>query len=587
MKITSFSKLAGAITVIFTLLLLFNVFKISTLNDSRVLCERNRFNSKQLAEELRQSSDELTRMARTYVSTGDPLYEKRYWEILAIRNGERPRPDPYPSTYWYVSASEGDSPSRTGTKVPLQKLMQHAGFTKQEFHLLSEAQKRSDTLVKMEMDAFAAMKRTPPNSEYAQNVLFSAEYHRSKTEIMSPIQQFISEVDQRTMLQLESMEWQLKWWIRATVLLLFLFCFGFFCSALYIRKQIVQPLVILQEQADSISQGDYSVHCELRTSNELQIFSESFNRMINEVRMASDRLEALVAERTAELRKANHSLSEEMAERQCAQEELALKHHELEELNKTLEQRVENAITELRIKDGLMIQQNRQAAMGEMINNIAHQWKQPLNNLSLIIQAMSIDLTYGHFVPEEFETKSKVCGELIAFMSQTIDDFRYFFRADKKKTSFGIHQSIERAIRLISTSLQHENIRIVIEPGEEVHAIGYQNEYSQALLNLLGNARDVLIERGIAEPTIVIRVFRVEERAVVTVSDNGGGISPEIIHQIFNPYFTTKESGQGTGIGLFMSKNIIEHRMDGSLTAENIEDGALFRIEMPMCTLTA
>lgn len=274
-------------------------------------------------------------------------------------------------------------------------------------------------------------------------------------------------------------------------------------------------------------------------------------------------------------------LEQEIAERQRAQEELSLKHRQLEELNKTLEQRVENAVTELRVKDQLMFQQNRQAAMGDMVNNIAHQWKQPLNNLALIIQAMACDFNKGLLEPEAMESDSTKCLELIQFMSQTMDDFRSFFLIDRKKVPFGIRAGIERAVRLLSASFKKHAVSVTIDSAAEIQVTGYPNEFSQVLLNLLGNARDVFIEHSLAEPTITVQLFVEGGNAVVTVADNGGGIAPDIIEHVFNPFFTTKEYGS-SGIGLFMSKNIIEQHMGGKLSVCNSGDGASFRIELPL-----
>jgi C4-dicarboxylate-specific signal transduction histidine kinase len=320
---------------------------------------------------------------------------------------------------------------------------------------------------------------------------------------------------------------------------------------------------------------------------QVRAFMEFFTRltqMVAKLGLAQKRQNEIFS-RLQESQEALHEktllLEQEISERQWAQEELARKHRQLEDLNRTLEQRVDASVTELRTKDQLMIQQSRQAVMGEMINNIAHQWKQPLNNLALTIQAMACDYEAGQATPEEMKAENNRCLDLIMFMSQTIDDFQNFFRADRHKTVYGIRQSISHAIRLISASLKDNGIKIVVEPGDEIQVIGYPNEYSQVLLNLMGNARDVFIERSVAAPLIAVRVLGEEGRAVVTVSDNGGGISNEVIRQIFNPYFTTKERDKGTGIGLFMSKNIIEHQMGGSLTVENIEGGAQFRIDIP------
>ncbi len=255
---------------------------------------------------------------------------------------------------------------------------------------------------------------------------------------------------------------------------------------------------------------------------------------------------------------------------------------QLKDINETLEQRIESAVNELRKKDQLMILQNRQAAMGEMISNIAHQWKQPLNNLGIILQSMSLEYSGGLLTPEELEADQKKCFELISFMSQTVDDFRYFFLTDKLKENFGIRQAVTRTLGLLSASLLENNIKVKVEPGDEVQVSGYPNEYAQVLLNLLGNARDVFIERKIAAPLITIDIFTRAGQAVTTINDNGGGIPLEVLNQVFDPFFTTKLPDKGTGIGLFLSKNIIEKRMGGSLTVDNHDTGARFKIEMSL-----
>lgn len=282
-----------------------------------------------------------------------------------------------------------------------------------------------------------------------------------------------------------------------------------------------------------------------------------------------------------ELHLQTRRLEQEIADRQQAQEELSLRHRELEELNRTLEQRVETTITELRIKDQLMFQQNRQAAMGEMVNNIAHQWKQPLNNLALMIQAVACDFSNGLLTEKQMETDSQKCLDLISFMSQTMDDFRSFFLIDRKKVSFGLRAGIERAVRLLSASLKKHAVSVRIDCAAEIQATGYPNEFSQVLLNLLGNARDVFIERSLPDPVITVHLYAESDSAVLTVADNGGGIAPDVIEHVFDPFFTTKGYG-GSGIGLFMSRNIIEQHMGGSLSVCNRDGGACFRIELPL-----
>lgn len=277
-----------------------------------------------------------------------------------------------------------------------------------------------------------------------------------------------------------------------------------------------------------------------------------------------------------DLVKLNHELEKRVDERT---RELKEREESLEALNRSLEGRVRSAVDEIRVKDALMLQQSRLAAMGEMINNIAHQWRQPLNNLGLIIQNNCFEYEAGVMTREQMAIDTKKSMELIQFMSQTINDFSRFFRKDKEKTTFRVREILDKALGLIEANLRSHAIRVSIESADEtIEVEGYQNEYSQALLNLLCNARDVLLEREVKQPEIFIAFFREAGRVVVTVRDNAGGIDDHLIDRVFDPYFTTKEQGKGTGIGLYMSKVIIEQHMSGSLTVKNTDVGAEFRV---------
>jgi PAS domain S-box-containing protein len=293
------------------------------------------------------------------------------------------------------------------------------------------------------------------------------------------------------------------------------------------------------------------------------------NRDITERKRAEDQLH-----RQAVL------LADEIKERTRVQKELVIKQVQLEEFNQSLELRIAEAVTELRQKDQLLIQQGRLAALGEMINNIAHQWRQPLNNVGLIVQNLQISYASGTLTKEEMDKEVASAMGVIMHMSHTIDDFRNFFRPEKEKRRFSVNKAVAHALGFISASLISSGIQVDLVEEDAVVATGHQNEYSQVLLNILSNACDVLMERKIAEPRIRIAISRVNGRSVVLVSDNGGGIAEEVLPKIFDPYFTTKEPGKGTGIGLYMSKAIIEQSMDGSLAARNVSGGAEFRIEV-------
>lgn len=238
------------------------------------------------------------------------------------------------------------------------------------------------------------------------------------------------------------------------------------------------------------------------------------------------------------------------------------------------------AVEALREKERMLIQQSRLAAMGEMIGNIAHQWRQPLNNLGLIVQQLPIFHDYGELSGEFLDESVQQAMDIIQHMSKTIDDFRNYFRPNKEKVEFRVRDTIDTTLSLIKDSFKNRYISIDVVATDDPVIYGYRNEFAQVLLNILNNARDIITERDIDDPRVTIMIFSEGGRAVVTIADNAGGIPEEIRGKIFDPYFTTKGPQSGTGVGLFMSKAIIEKNMGGRLTARNSDVGAEFRIEV-------
>jgi PAS domain S-box-containing protein len=280
-------------------------------------------------------------------------------------------------------------------------------------------------------------------------------------------------------------------------------------------------------------------------------------------------LEQRVAERTKELAVTIDHLQREMLERESAEKKL------LEETTERLQ-----ATEALREKERMLIHQSRQAAMGEMIGNIAHQWRQPLNALGLYTQKLGTVYGMPNFNKEFLDNSIVKTMEIIKHMSKTIDDFRDYFKPEKEKTDFYVIEAIKRTLSLLEGNFHSPNITIdCVEHGNPV-INGYQNEFAQVVLNILNNARDAIIEREVNDPRIIITICSENNCAVVTVKDNAGGIPDEVINKVFDPYFTTKGPQVGTGIGLFMSKTIIEKNMGGRLTVHNTDTGAEFRIEV-------
>lgn len=236
----------------------------------------------------------------------------------------------------------------------------------------------------------------------------------------------------------------------------------------------------------------------------------------------------------------------------------------------------------LKEKEQLLVQQSRLAAMGEMIGNIAHQWRQPLNLLALKIQQMQVYYENGLFSNEFLEETVTKSMTQIKHMSQTIDDFRNYFIPDREKTEFSPYEIITAAFALLQDGFKHQHIALEMQrSGLDEHLIfGFPNEYSQALMNILFNAKDALQERKPLDPKVTVTIMTENGRSVVLINDNAGGIPEDIIEKIFDPYFTTKGPQDGTGVGLFMSRTIIEKNMQGRLSVRNTADGAEFRIEV-------
>jgi two-component system, NtrC family, C4-dicarboxylate transport sensor histidine kinase DctB len=293
--------------------------------------------------------------------------------------------------------------------------------------------------------------------------------------------------------------------------------------------------------------------------------------LISALEQAKGELELRVARRTEALEESRRRL-------QLQNEELERTYRHLEQ---ETAQRVK-ALEELSQKERMLLQQSRLAALGEMISNIAHQWRQPLNELGLIVQELPMMYDRGEFSRDYLRGSVAKFMKVLGHTSKTIDDFRNFFKPDRERTRFVVSNAVRQTLALVEESFRELRIGIEFAGDDAVTIDGHPNEFSQVILNLLFNARDAFQERRIERERLVrIEVFRERELAVVTVRDNAGGIREEIMERIFDPYFTTRGPEKGTGIGLYMSKIIIEKHIPGRLSARNLGEGAEFRIEVP------
>ena len=247
-------------------------------------------------------------------------------------------------------------------------------------------------------------------------------------------------------------------------------------------------------------------------------------------------------------------------------------------------------ITELKAKDRLLFQQSKMASMGEMIGNIAHQWRQPLSVISTCASGIKFEKEFNEIKDDRLYEALDLIVENTQYLSKTIDDFRNFFKADKQIEDFCVNDSILKVLKLLKSSIQNHNIDVETCFDGELIINGYPNEFLQVLINILNNSKDALLNQDKNTRFISIKTYIDNKNCVVEVSDNGGGIDETIISKIFDPYFTTKHKSQGTGIGLYMSHQIVIEHMKGNISAKNIEiiknkkvyKGCSFIISLPI-----
>ncbi len=250
---------------------------------------------------------------------------------------------------------------------------------------------------------------------------------------------------------------------------------------------------------------------------------------------------------------------------------------QLRELNLTLERRVEKEVAKNREKDRMMFQQARLASLGEMLGNIAHQWRQPLMELGILFYKIK---KIGN--DERIEEIYKKGTAILERMSQTISDFQNFFSPDKKRERFNVVEVINNTLAIMEGVLKKSAITVAIEYRSDLEIEGYKNEFSQVILNIISNAKDALNEANPPQKLIKIDIKECKKSLTIDIEDNAGGVPPQIIEKIFEPYFTTKQHKKGTGLGLYMSKMIIEESMGGELRVKNAKNGAKFTIRLPL-----
>lgn len=255
--------------------------------------------------------------------------------------------------------------------------------------------------------------------------------------------------------------------------------------------------------------------------------------------------------------------------------------NKLEELNVHLEQKVEEEVEKSRLKDRVLFQQAKFAALGEMLSSIAHQWRQPLNIISVVINKIYLESKMEKLTKEGLEEEIIKLREHIALMSSLIEEFKDFFTQEGSKVDFMLHKSIEESIKITDGGLANKDMTFSVECPEEIVIHNFKKEFSHVLLVLINNAKDAILGREIAHGTIAIKGFVKEKSIVIEVLDNAGGVEASKLPHLFDPFFTTKDPASGSGTGLYIAKQIIEQNMQGSISARNEQSGLCMSIVLP------
>lgn len=328
---------------------------------------------------------------------------------------------------------------------------------------------------------------------------------------------------------------------------------------LMLIRTITKPIINLQQGIKELSSGNLGKQLDIYSQDEIGQLTMSFNDMSKEL-AKTDKIKIL-----------NTQLEKTSQQLRVAKEEL-------EELNISLENRVDSEIAKNKKHQHIMMEQTKRAQMGEMIENIAHQWRQPLAQINSAILLTEAILENSKFENEKVTMKFLEVESLTTYMSKTINDFQEFVNPDKLKETFFLDEAIKKSLLITQGSLKSHNIEVIINMDKTITCKLYKNELEQVLVILINNARDVFINREIQNPKIFINTQKNDTHNIIEVADNAGGIDNNIIEKIFDPYFTTKHKTQGTGLGLYMATMILESGLNAQLTVQNTSKGASFKI---------
>ncbi len=370
--------------------------------------------------------------------------------------------------------------------------------------------------------------------------------------------------------------------------------FGFTCIAMIsflLDGMIVRQVIVSIEKVQhglnrffkyfhNPTKESYDSFIRLDTLDELGSMARAINQQVASAKTAIEQDRSLIKEATMTVGELKEGRFGNRLYLTASYSELNALKDVMNAMIDSLEQRIQEEISRRTDQEKLLVQQSKLAAMGNMLGNIAHQWRQPISEINAILMEIETITRYSSLSKEDLLKNITNCYEITEHMSNTIYDFQNFFQPSKKKEKFSILEACDSAVSVISASLKFHTIDLKYSTQKDCYAVGYPNEFAHAILNIISNAKDALVERKIQNPTIDISITVGKKYILIRIEDNAGGIESDYLDRIFEPYFTTKHAKQGAGIGLYMTKVIIENNMQGFVNVKNTEKGALFTVKI-------
>lgn len=508
---------------------------------------KNQYNSRIAANELKQSSDDLTRMVRTYTLTNDPRYEKMYWDILAIRNGEKARPFRYEDIYWDYVVATGKPPRKDGNKISLHRIMEDLKFSKDEFLKLKEAQNTSNKLVETEMIAMHAMKgefldeegnftiKKEPDFDFARSILYNKTYHQEKINIMDPIDQFFVLLNKRLTTTIKNN-------LKITIFYITIVFSSLFLLFLITKKEIQDQEkedVILKNKHKTIEEDSEKVLSDYKNAHKK--LQETNQQLIQSEKMAS--IGQLAAGVAHEINNPVGFISSNM---------------------QTLEEYVANYSKYLRVVETLK---------GAIEENNTEKVHLSVEELKKLEEDMNLS-----FIMIDMDDLLRESQAGIERIKKIVLDLRTFSREGQDTYELvKIEEVIDGVLNIVHSEIKYK-AELKKEYGETPLIKCNAQRLGQVFINLLVNAAQSIKEKGV----IGVKTYAQDKNMYIEIRDTGEGIEEEKLKDIFNPFYTTKPVGKGTGLGLSISYDIVKQH-NGELTVESeVGKGTIFIIMLPM-----